>query len=28
VALTDLVTLLTEADVVSLHCTLTDETRG
>ena len=28
VALTDLVTLLGEADVVSLHCTLTDETRG
>ncbi len=28
VALTDLTTLLSEADVVSLHCTLTDETRG
>ncbi len=28
VALTDLATLLVEADVVSLHCTLTDETRG
>jgi D-3-phosphoglycerate dehydrogenase len=28
VALTDLATLITEADVVSLHCTLTDETRG
>src|SRR6266536_5079136 len=28
VALTDLVALLGEADVVSLHCTLTDETRG
>jgi D-3-phosphoglycerate dehydrogenase len=28
VALTDLDTVLAEADVVSLHCTLTDETRG
>jgi phosphoglycerate dehydrogenase-like enzyme len=28
VSLTDLATLLTEADVVSLHCALTGETRG
>jgi D-3-phosphoglycerate dehydrogenase len=28
VTLTDLDTVLAEADVVSLHCTLTDETRG
>jgi D-3-phosphoglycerate dehydrogenase / 2-oxoglutarate reductase len=28
VTLTDLATVLAEADVVSMHCTLTDETRG